>query len=74
MLEMVEIIPKVLYWKTGSKFEDHSCHYFNVDKIIKYKPIYSEYGPLNMHSIHKFCCNLNKILKQNPSKPIVHFT
>jgi len=44
-----------------------------VDKVVKYKPIYSEFGPLNMFSIHKFCKNLQKILKENPS-PIIHFT
>lgn len=66
----VEIIPKRLYWKSSSTPPKNieNGFYFKIDKIIKYKTINGEFGPLNFSQILNFIKQLEEILNKNEYK------
>ena len=62
---LVEVIKNKLYWisdKTPPLAQSNSF-YFCLDKKLKYKGFYSDFGPLNIENICKFVKELEKILK-----------
>ena len=74
----VEIIPNKLYWisdKSPPRNQPNS-YYFCVDNELVYQPFCSDFGPLNIGMIYKFCIELEKLVK-NPAYSaykIFHYT
>ncbi|CAF0925796.1 unnamed protein product [Adineta steineri] len=73
-----EIIKDRLYFATLRIRPKSSVrsHYFSIDDEFTYEHFYSDFGPLNLASVHQYCTKLNKKLN-NPSlahKRIIHFT
>eukprot|EP00929_Paragymnodinium_shiwhaense_P108829 TRINITY_DN75177_c0_g1_i1.p1 TRINITY_DN75177_c0_g1~~TRINITY_DN75177_c0_g1_i1.p1 ORF type:complete len:456 (+),score=89.67 TRINITY_DN75177_c0_g1_i1:100-1467(+) len=72
----VEIIPQRLYWTTLDILpqDTEGEHYFSIDKELVYTPLCSDFGPLNLAMVARFCQMLRSKL-QDPSlanKRIVH--
>jgi hypothetical protein len=61
----VEIIPGKLYWiadaKPPTNIED--AFFFNIDSDLTYMPFNKDFGPLNLAMVHRYCRELNKLLK-----------
>lgn len=55
-----------------------NTHYFSVDDKLVYENFYSDFGPLNLAMLYRYCTELNKKLQMNSSvsckKKIVHYT
>ena len=74
----VEILPNKLYWisdKSPPRNQPNS-YYFCVDNELVYQPFCSDFGPLNIGMIYKFCKELEKLVK-NPAYSaykIFHYT
>ncbi|XP_075684948.1 dual specificity protein phosphatase CDC14B isoform X3 [Rhinoderma darwinii] len=53
-----------------------STHYFSIDDELLYENFYSDFGPLNLAMLYKYCCKLNKKLKSFSltKKKVVHYT
>ncbi|XP_076352940.1 dual specificity protein phosphatase CDC14C-like isoform X1 [Tachypleus tridentatus] len=53
-----------------------SVHYFSIDDELTYESFYSDFGPLNLGMLYRYCCKLNKKLKSYSltKKKIVHYT
>ncbi|XP_075218023.1 dual specificity protein phosphatase CDC14C-like isoform X2 [Lycorma delicatula] len=55
-----------------------NTHYFSVDDELIYENFYSDFGPLNLAMLYRYCTELNKKLQMNSSitckKKIVHYT
>ncbi|XP_043285774.1 dual specificity protein phosphatase CDC14A-like [Venturia canescens] len=51
-------------------------HLFNVDNELVYNNFYNDFGPLNLACLYKYCCKVNKKLRNpgNKHKQIVHCT
>ena len=59
------IIIKKLYWISDTnppRNQQHS-YYFCVDNELVYQPFCSDFGPLNIGMIYKFCLELEKLIK-----------
>lgn len=79
ILFMAEYIKNVLYFatvRTGKTLKSTSdTHYFSIDNELVYENYYSDFGPLNLGCVFKYCKILNDKLKQYLNKQaIVHFT
>lgn len=76
--KIAEIIPNKLYWisdRAPPKNQSNSF-YFCIDNELVYQPFCSDFGPLNLAMIHKFCSELERLLS-NPtytSYKIFHYT
>ena len=76
MTETVEIIKDRLFWcclRTLPQ-DNADAHYFSTDEALIYDPYYSDFGPLNIAQICRYCRILNQKLA-DPSKQrkrIVH--
>ncbi|XP_058480363.1 dual specificity protein phosphatase CDC14AB-like [Solea solea] len=53
-----------------------NTHYFSTDEEFNYESFYSDFGPLNLAMLYRYCCRLNKKLKSftTSRKTLVHFT
>ncbi|XP_068175098.1 dual specificity protein phosphatase CDC14AB isoform X2 [Antennarius striatus] len=53
-----------------------NTHYFCTDDEFVYENFYSDFGPLNLAMLYRYCCKLNKKLKSFTltRKRIVHYT
>ncbi|XP_074858827.1 dual specificity protein phosphatase CDC14A isoform X1 [Carettochelys insculpta] len=53
-----------------------NTHYFCTDEELVYENFYSDFGPLNLGMVYRYCCKLNKKLKSFSlsRKKIVHYT
>lgn len=76
---MAEYIKNVLYFATvreGKVLKSGSdIHYFSIDNELVYENYYSDFGPLNLGCVFKYCKILNDKLKQYLNKQkIVHYT
>jgi len=51
-------------------------HYFNIDQELIYENFYSDFGPLNLSHVYRYCSKVNKKLKSYSlqKKKIVHYT
>jgi hypothetical protein len=51
-------------------------HYFCIDQELIYENFYSDFGPLNLAHIYRYCTKVNKKLKSYSlaKKKIVHYT
>ena len=74
----VEIIPNKLYWISDKNppRNQPSSYYFCVDNELVYQPFCSDFGPLNIGMIYKFCIELEKLVKNQAysSYKIFHYT
>uniref|UniRef100_A0A8C6STW9 protein-tyrosine-phosphatase n=1 Tax=Neogobius melanostomus TaxID=47308 RepID=A0A8C6STW9_9GOBI len=50
-----------------------STHYFSSDEEFVYESFYSDFGPLNLAMLYRYCTKLHKKLKSS-RKRVVHFT
>lgn len=79
ILFRAEYIKNVLYFatvRTGKTLESTSdTHYFSIDNDLVYENYFSDFGPLNLGCVFKYCKILNDKLNQYLSKQtIVHYT
>ncbi|XP_032523729.2 dual specificity protein phosphatase CDC14B-like isoform X2 [Danaus plexippus] len=79
ILYMTEYIKNVLYFATvrpGKSLKNtEETHYFCIDNELIYENYYSDFGPLNLGCVYKYCKILNEKLKQYLNKQcIVHYT
>ncbi|CAD0205139.1 unnamed protein product [Chrysodeixis includens] len=79
ILFMAEYIKNVLYFATvrqGKTLKNTvDTHYFCIDNDLLYENYYSDFGPLNLGCVYKYCRILNEKLKQYLHKQtIVHYT
>ncbi|XP_014346267.1 dual specificity protein phosphatase CDC14AB isoform X1 [Latimeria chalumnae] len=53
-----------------------NTHYFSTDEEFVYENFYSDFGPLNLAMLYRYCCKLNKKLKSFTlsRKKIVHYS
>lgn len=53
-----------------------NSHYFSIDDELHYESFFTDFGPLNIASLYRYCCKLNKKLKafSLAKKKIVHYT
>jgi cell division cycle 14 len=79
----VEIISNRLYW-ISDRFppsSKSSLHYFSIDSVsftqhLVYRPYASDFGPLDLGKIYRFCAELNSMLS-NPrfsNTTLYHYT
>ncbi|OMJ67680.1 hypothetical protein SteCoe_35098 [Stentor coeruleus] len=62
--DIVEIIPNRLYW-LSDRFPPvikGNIHYFCIDSHLVYRPYASDFGPLDISKIFRFCIELNTLL------------
>ncbi|CAG9792734.1 unnamed protein product [Diatraea saccharalis] len=79
ILFMTEYIKNVLYFATvrqGKLVKNTvDTHYFCIDNELIYENYYSDFGPLNLGCVFKYCTILNEKLKLYFNKQvIVHYT
>lgn len=79
ILFITEYIKNVLYFATvrqGKVLKSSAdVHYFSTDNELLYENYYSDFGPLNLGCVYKYCRLLNEKLKQFLNKQsIVHYT
>ncbi|XP_037296277.1 tyrosine-protein phosphatase CDC14 homolog [Manduca sexta] len=79
ILFTTEYIKNVLYFATvrqGKVLKDTiDTHYFCIDNELVYENYYSDFGPLNLGCVYKYCKILNEKLKLYLNKQtIVHYT
>ncbi|XP_067935264.1 dual specificity protein phosphatase CDC14A-like [Watersipora subatra] len=75
-----EIIPGQFYFTTvrSKPALVLGTHYFSVDDELIYENFYSDFGPLNLALIYRYCVKLNRKLKTFCKAPqhtkVVHYT
>ncbi|GBN11493.1 Dual specificity protein phosphatase CDC14B [Araneus ventricosus] len=79
-LHVAEFIKGRLYFATLQTpikpRSNASTHFFSIDSELLYESFYSDFGPLNLSKLYRYCCKLNKKLKSYSlsKKKIVHYT
>jgi len=53
----VQIVADRLYWCAVQVVPEDTCtvHYFSIDNVLVYKPLLSDFGPLNLSMICRYC-------------------
>lgn len=79
ILFMAEYIKNILYFatvRTGKTLKNTShAHYFCIDDELVYENFYSDFGPLNLGCVFKYCKIVNEKLNLYLNKQIiVHYT
>uniref|UniRef100_UPI0037E99BCD dual specificity protein phosphatase CDC14AB-like n=1 Tax=Semicossyphus pulcher TaxID=241346 RepID=UPI0037E99BCD len=73
-----ELITDRLYFVTlrAKPKNTANTHYFSTDEEFIYESFYSDFGPLNLGMLYRYCCKLNKKLKSftMSRKKLVHYT
>lgn len=73
-----EIIPQRLYWFSDSKRPQAIKNGFNfcIDEQLVYTPYFSDFGPLNLAQVYRYCHDLEKTMKDPQFKKsiIFHYT
>ncbi|KAM4556677.1 dual specificity protein phosphatase CDC14AB-like [Fundulus diaphanus] len=76
--EQAEFIKDRLYFATLRVKPKNTAntHFFSTDEEFIYESFYSDFGPLNLAMLYKYCCKLNKKLKSftMSRKKLVHYT
>jgi len=75
----LEIIKNKLYWISDATppTNIHNAFFFNIDNDLTYMPFNKDFGPLNLSMTHRFCRELQKLLKSDSfqgSTRIYHYT
>jgi len=68
-----------LYWVSDAAppTNIHNAFFFNIDNDLTYMPFNKDFGPLNLSMTHRFCRELQKLLKSDSfqgSTRIYHYT
>lgn len=79
ILFLTEYVKNVLYFATARQGKvlksNDEIHYFCIDDELVYENYYSDFGPLNLGCIYKYCEMVNDKLKQYLNKQsIIHYT
>uniref|UniRef100_UPI003AAAD893 dual specificity protein phosphatase CDC14AB isoform X3 n=1 Tax=Centroberyx gerrardi TaxID=166262 RepID=UPI003AAAD893 len=78
LIGAAEFIKDRLYFATlrSKPKSTANTHYFCTDDEFVYENFYADFGPLNLASLYRYCCKLNKKLKSFTltRKRIVHYT
>ncbi|XP_030049493.1 dual specificity protein phosphatase CDC14B isoform X3 [Microcaecilia unicolor] len=55
---------------------DGDAHYFCIDDELVYENFYSDFGPLNLAMLYRYCYKLNRKLKSSSlgRKKVIHYT
>lgn len=76
--KIAEIIPGRLYWISDTKRPTAIKNAFNfcIDEQLVYTPYFSDFGPLNLAQLWRYCHELEKIIKDPQYKKniIFHYT
>lgn len=61
----IEIIKNKLYWTSDAAPPTNipNAFFFNIDNDLQYMPFNKDFGPLNLSMTHRFCRELQKLLK-----------
>lgn len=75
----IEIIKNKLYWVSDEAPPQniHNAFFFNIDNDLTYMPFNKDFGPLNLSMTHRFCRELQKLLKSDSfqgNTRIYHYT
>ncbi|KAF1390990.1 hypothetical protein PFLUV_G00063880 [Perca fluviatilis] len=64
-LGAAQLIKERLYFATlrSKPKSTANTHYFCTDDEFIYENFYSDFGPLNLAMLYRYCCKLNKKLK-----------
>lgn len=78
VISIAEYIKDRLYFATvrsKPRFSP-SIHYFSIDDELHYENFHSDFGPLNLAKVYRYCDKVNKKLKAHSlaGKKIVHYT
>ncbi|GFT25297.1 dual specificity protein phosphatase CDC14AB [Trichonephila clavipes] len=79
-LHVAEFIKGRLYFATlhcpVKPRSSANTHFFSIETELLYESFYSDFGPLNLAKLYRYCCKLNKKLKSYSlsKKKIVHYT
>lgn len=76
---MAEYITNVLYFATVRQgktlINTKDTHYFCIDNELVYENYYSDFGPLNLGCVYRYCKLLNEKINQYLNQQIVvHYT
>lgn len=76
---MAEYITNVLYFATVRQgktlIKTKDTHYFCIDNELVYENYYSDFGPLNLGCVYRYCKLLNEKINQYLNQQIVvHYT
>ena len=76
---LCEFLEDRLYFATlrSKPRNTSSCHYFCVDDEFVYENFYTDFGPLNLAMLYRYCLKVNKKLNKSSSlsrKKIIHYT
>jgi len=74
----IELIPGKFYWtcRNTTPSDTRDVHYFNTDNRLTYEPFYSDFGPLNLSMLYRYCQMMRDKLygPELKEKKIVHVT
>lgn len=77
----IEILEKQLYFAVlkGTKSvrlkSSQDTLFFSIDDELIYQNYYSDFGPLNLSCLYRYCCKLNKFLQYaKNARTVVHYT
>lgn len=56
----VEVVPDKLYWISDAQPPKNipNAFFFNIDNDLTYAPFNSDFGPLNLANVHRYCREL----------------
>jgi len=77
LADAIEIIPGRLFWAALHSVPRNTnrSHYFSIDQDLVYEPFFTDFGPLNLSLVYRYCKILEGKMK-DPSlsdKRIIHF-
>lgn len=75
--EAIGIIPARLYWASLGTLPANTTnsHFFSIDEDLAYQPFFSDFGPLNLSMVYRYCRLLEAMLNDEElvSKRIIHY-
>lgn len=74
----IEIVKGKLYWISDKNppRSQSSAYFFWVDDDLVYEPFHKDFGPLDLAKVHRFCSELDKLVKDKKytKYKIYHYT
>lgn len=73
--QAVEIMKDRLFFAcvNGTLCETPNHHCFSTDTSLCYEPFFTDFGPLNLSCLYRFCQDLNTRMKEHEGKAIVYY-
>jgi hypothetical protein len=71
----VEVIKDRLFFASvnGTLCDTPNHHCFCTDATLCYEPFFSDFGPLNLSCLYRFCQDLIERLKEHEAKAVVYY-